>query len=134
MDAAKKAGQILAAGSLLLAAAGSAQAGGNETLGAEALGGGVQVHRGADVTLETDTQNKATRDEQGVAVHRGSVPKRTLKPAAAPPRRVTVAAGEDFWLFDSSSGRLVACELRRTSTVGRNAIACTRTSTRRLRF
>ena len=127
MDAAKKAGQVLAAGCLLLAAAGSAQAGGDETQIA-----GVQVQRGAATSQQGDGQ--AVRVEQGVAVHRGSVPERTLKAPPSTQRRVTLAAGEDLWLLDRSSGRLVACELRRSSTVGRNVIACTRSSAARLRF
>lgn len=64
-----------------------------------------------------------------VVVYRGSAmapayltaPKAELAPAAA-----TIAvAGRQVWLVDPVAERLTACELRRTSTIGRSMIACT---------
>jgi hypothetical protein len=38
--------------------------------------------------------------------------------------RYQVAAGEDLWLVNRETGRLVACELLNTSTVNRQIIRC----------
>lgn len=123
MDAAKMAGRILGgAGLLLAAAAGTAQAGGSGT-----QGGGVVVHRGADIALETNVSAGTVTDEHGVAVHRGQVPARRLKAAVRDnPRRFAVTAGEEIWFVESETGRITVCELRKTSTVGKSVVACHR--------
>ena len=129
MDTAKTAGLLLAA--LFLFGAGGAKAGGDQ-----AVGSGVLVHRGADVAMEeTGSPARRATGEQGVVVHRGEVPKRRLKAAVASNRkRFAVTAGEEIWLVDPSSGRLVACELRKTSTVGKSVVACTRGKISQVRF
>lgn len=88
----------------------------------------VTVHRGAQVTVEsTDKQTRAAGTT--VVVQRGRV-----APPAAPARvveqapRISFSAGEEVWLVDRKTGKLVVCELRRTPDFGRNKIRCTRRS------
>ena len=63
--------------------------------------------------------------ENGVTVVRGHIAR---KPAKAEPKRGTVVAGtgRTLWLFDQNRGRLSACRVRDTSTVGLDVIRCTR--------
>ena len=42
--------------------------------------------------------------------------------------RISFSAGEEVWLVDRKTGKLVVCELRRTPDFGRNKIRCTRRS------
>ena len=60
-------------------------------------------------------------------------PPRVLKGSAAAPgtaaaaptsRGFEIAAGEDLWLIDDTTGDLVACRLLNTSTVGQRVIRC----------
>jgi hypothetical protein len=120
MEAAKKAGFVLAVVGLLAVGASPAMAGG-------AQGSGVVVHRGADIALETASSGAAATVEHGVAVHRGKVPERTLMaPDRDEARRYAVTAGEDLWFVERGSGRVVVCELRKTSTVGKSVVDCFR--------
>lgn len=63
-----------------------------------------------------------------VAVYRGNAapPAHLAAPPARPvrPARGLAAAGERLWLVEPGEGRLTACELRGTSTVGRRRVAC----------
>lgn len=85
----------------------------------------VKVHRGSQVTTESaDLQRQ--QDGGSVALQRGRAIERKAPPKAADKAsRLTITAGEDIWLVDRKTGRLVGCELRGTSTVGRDRIVCT---------
>lgn len=92
----------------------------------------VTVHRGSKVTVESaDVQRK--QDGTSVAVQRGRVVER-----AAPARvvekapRISFSAGEEVWLVDRKTGKLVVCELRRTGNFGEDKIRCTKRSLSRL--
>ena len=103
-------------------------------LGATAQAADVQVHRGSQVTVESaDVQRK--KDGTRVAVQRG----RTVERAAPAPTkvverapRISFSAGEEVWLVDRKTGKLVVCELRRTPDFGRDKIRCTDRSLSRL--
>ena len=62
--------------------------------------------------------------ENGVDVYRGEINRQRAKPK---PETGTVVAGtgRTLWLFDQDSGRLSACRVRHTSTVGKSVIRCT---------
>ena len=64
----------------------------------------------------------------GVSIFRGpGIPPAQQLPAPSPRDGTDgriVAAGEDFWLFDTKSGRLIGCDLGRTFTVDTRRITC----------
>lgn len=105
---------------ILAGAALAAAVGAQTTPGAQAAEG-VTLHRGAtSVTTESVAG--------GIAVVRG--PAVETRPYTAPESApIRLATGERIWFIDENTGRLSACTLRFTSTVGREAIRC---SSRRL--
>lgn len=60
----------------------------------------------------------AVRVLRGEAIRPAGPPKSPTKTA----RRVV--AGERLWLIDDRAGEVVACRLRKTSTVGKSAVRC----------
>jgi hypothetical protein len=67
----------------------------------------------------------AREDGEPPRVLRGSaMAPRPLAADLPPPRDWQVAAGRRLWLVDASTGDIVACRQRATSTVGRRVIAC----------
>ena len=125
MKAAKKAGLAVALAGAMTLIGPDAQAGSDDQDGA----GGVLVHRGAQVSSGSAAQHR-TSAHHSVAVQRGQATVRRLKKpgGSTPSSRVALAAGEELWLFDRRTGKLVACALRQTSSVGKSRIACTRRS------
>ena len=93
----------------------------------------VRVHRGSQVTVESAKLQRA-KSGQKVAVQRGHVAATETAGArqAAKAPRITVNGGEEVWLVDRKTGKLIGCELRKTSTVGRNRIVCARRSLSRI--
>ena len=85
----------------------------------------VVVHRGSQVSVEA-TGIVEAKEAGDVVVQRGrAVEKIAPAPArakAAP--RLQFIGGEDVWLLDRKRGRLIGCELRKTSSVGKNRVAC----------
>ena len=129
MKAAKKAGQVMAPilviACLSVLHTDSALAGGEET--GDARAGGVIVHRGAEVGLEARGAGKLTRAERGVTVHRGVVPERkVMSSSRSKALRYSVQAGEELWLVDPRTGRLVVCQLRGSGYAGQSSVYCTR--------
>jgi hypothetical protein len=75
----------------------------------------VVVHRGRDADLPS-----------AVPVHRGHAAAPARAPAEPTPATALVEGGRRLWLVDRDRGTLTACRLVSTSTVGRDAIRCTR--------
>ncbi len=101
-------------------------------VGAAAQAADVRVHRGSQVTVESaDVQRQ--QDGTRVAVQRGRAIERAA-PAKVVERapRISFSAGEEVWLVDRKTGKLVVCELRRTADFGRDKIRCTDRSLSRL--
>ena len=93
----------------------------------------VRVHRGSQVTVESAKLQRA-KSGQTVAVQRGhvSAPEAAAARKADKTSRITVSGGEEVWLVDRKTGKLIGCELRKTSSVGRNRIVCARRSLSRI--
>lgn len=65
----------------------------------------------------------------GVSVHRGPVVVRPAPVAAKQPaNRFQLIGGEEIWLLDNKSKRLIGCELIKTSSVGQSRVRCSRRS------
>ncbi len=60
----------------------------------------------------------------GVTVIRGEPGPQPQLPPAVPIARRTVAAGEDFWIYDPENSALTACNFTRGIYVGRRQIRC----------
>jgi len=90
-----------------------------------AAGKQVTVARGGGDAIEAASVTK----EGGVTVHRGPAVSRQAAAAAdAPAARIRAVAGEDIWLLDPESNRLIACRLQKTAFVGQSVVACARRS------
>ena len=96
---------------------------------------GVMVHRGGGTTRVT-AASQAVAPGTSVVVHRGAGPVESAEPSAqeSVAGQPFAAAGRKLWLVQPAKGKVVGCQLRGTSTVGKRKITCAKRKLARSNF